>query len=241
MLWLQRQVQRQEVEAITHLEKLAETQQQVRPLASAKTPNSDTDLTQGNSDPCTIPLPPAISQLQLVRTQRDQAQAELKALQSERAGEMGAGTAAIDQDQSSGRPGAPCAATEGIDVKEQEGTAAKLQMRDAVEREGERKVEKEGKGEREMAEKARDAREVEMDEQVTFKPVHPVTRMLIHFMTLHPSAPKRCITAVSLRVLYAQVALLQVTLNQLQVEPLSIDTSSLRAKSWKLIILLIES
>jgi hypothetical protein len=51
-------------------------------------------------------------------------------------------------------------------------------MRDEVEREGEREVEKERKREREMAEKARDAREREMDEQVIFKPVHPVTRML---------------------------------------------------------------
>ena len=47
-----------------------------------------------------------------------------------------------------------------------------------MEREGEREVEKERKREREMAEKARDAREREMDEQVIFKPVHPVTRML---------------------------------------------------------------
>lgn len=179
---MQRQVQRLEVEAIANLEKLAEAQQQVRPLASAKTPNSDTDLTQRNSDHCTIPLPPAISQLQLVRTQRDQAQAELKALQSERAEEKGAGTAAIDQDQSSGRSSAPWEETEGIDVKEQEGNAAKQQMRDAVEREKERKVETERKREWEMAEKARDAREVEVDEQVTFKPVHPVTRMLIRFI-----------------------------------------------------------
>jgi hypothetical protein len=36
MLSVQRQVQRQEVEAITHLEKLAETQQQVRPLRFRK-------------------------------------------------------------------------------------------------------------------------------------------------------------------------------------------------------------
>jgi len=38
-------------------------------------------------------------------------------------------------------------------------------------------------------------------------------------------------TAVSLRVFYAQVALLQGTLNQLQVEPLSLDKCDLRAKS----------
>jgi len=105
-----------------------------------------------------------------------------------RVGQDAAGAADVDQDaqdESSRRSIVPCTATQEIDVTEQEMDAAQQKTTDTEERGGERAGKEGLQGEREVAEKAREAREMELDEQVTREHVHSCTRTRIHFRALH--------------------------------------------------------